>query len=145
MTWKKSLLVLCKILRRFGNTLTADDKYYLLNRHNLREPIQILVSQKEKSVFFSIFLCISEIYIKFSTFSKKRWPSYKMYFGKYGLRKKWLDKFLKTHVSEDPSTSNMVNVAKQIYNLDDSTTTIFIYHWERDSVGKTVIYCYAKL
>ena len=58
MTWKKSLLVLCKILRRFGNTLTADDKYYLLNRHNLREPIQILVSQKEKSFsqFFSAFL-----------------------------------------------------------------------------------------
>ena len=43
-----SLLVLCKILRLFVNTLTADDKYSLLNRDNLTQPIQILVSQKQK-------------------------------------------------------------------------------------------------
>ena len=28
-----------------------------------------------------------------------------MYFGSYGLRKQWLDKCLKTRVSEDPSKS----------------------------------------
>ena len=52
------MLVLCKILRLFVNTLTADDKYSLLNRSNLKQPIQILLSQKKKSFsqFFSAFL-----------------------------------------------------------------------------------------
>ena len=56
--WKKSILVLCKILRLFVNTLTADDKYSLHNRDNLTELIQILLSQKLKtsSQFFSAFL-----------------------------------------------------------------------------------------
>ena len=51
------MLVLCKILRLFVNTLTDDDKYSLLYRDNLTQPIQILLSQKEKtfSEFFSAF------------------------------------------------------------------------------------------
>ena len=32
-----------------------------------------------------------------------------MYFRTYGLRKTWLFKYLKSPVSEDPSTSNMVD------------------------------------
>ena len=50
--------MLCKILRLFVNTLTDDDKYYLLYKHNLTEAIQILLSQKKKtfSGFFSEFL-----------------------------------------------------------------------------------------
>ena len=58
------LLEIHKILGFFVNTLTADDKYSLLNRDKLTQPIQILVSQKQKT-FSSIFLCISESYIKF--------------------------------------------------------------------------------
>ena len=52
------MLVLCKILRLFVNRLTADDKYSPLHRNNLTQPIQILLSQKEKtfSQFFSAFL-----------------------------------------------------------------------------------------
>ena len=47
-----------KILRRFFNTLTVDDKNYLLNRDNWTQPIQVQLSQKEKSfsVFFFAFL-----------------------------------------------------------------------------------------
>ena len=47
-----------KILRLFVNTLTADDKHYLLNRNNLTEPIQMQLSQKQKtfSEFFFGFL-----------------------------------------------------------------------------------------
>ena len=37
-----------KILRLFVNTLTVEDKYYLLHRDNLTEPIQMLLSQKQK-------------------------------------------------------------------------------------------------
>ena len=58
LTCKKSLLVTCKISRLFPNTLSANDKYSLLNRDNLTQPIQILLSQKQKtfSQFFSEFL-----------------------------------------------------------------------------------------
>ena len=55
---EKSMLALCKILRLFVNTLTDDDKYSLLYRDNLKQPIQILLSQKQQtfSPFFSAFL-----------------------------------------------------------------------------------------
>ena len=43
------MLVLCKILGLFVNTLTDDGKYSLLYRDNLRRQIQILLSQKLKT------------------------------------------------------------------------------------------------
>ena len=51
------MLGLCKILRLFVNTLTENDKYCLLYRDNLTEPIQILLYEKQKtfSQFFSSF------------------------------------------------------------------------------------------
>ena len=47
-----------KILGLFVNTLTVDDKYYMLNRDNLTTSIQIQLSQKQKtfSQFFFAFL-----------------------------------------------------------------------------------------
>ena len=58
MPWKKSLIVIHKILRPFVNTLAVNDKHYLLNRDNLRRPIQVQLSQKQKrlSEFFFPFL-----------------------------------------------------------------------------------------
>ena len=58
MSWKKSLLVICKILELFVNSLTADDKYSLLKRDNLAQPIQIKIFKKQKLFrgFFSPFL-----------------------------------------------------------------------------------------
>ena len=52
------MLVLCKILRLLVKTLTDDEKYSLLYRDNLTQPIVILLSQKQKafSQFFSVFL-----------------------------------------------------------------------------------------
>ena len=52
------MLVLWKILRLFVNTLTDDDKYSLLYRDNLTQPIQIQLSQKQKtfSQYFAAFL-----------------------------------------------------------------------------------------
>ena len=43
------MLVLCKILGLFVNTLTDDNKYSLLYRDNLPQQIQILLSQKPKT------------------------------------------------------------------------------------------------
>ena len=47
-----------KILRLFVNTLTVNDKQYLLNRDNLTQQIQMQLSQKQKtfSEFFFAFL-----------------------------------------------------------------------------------------
>ena len=50
-----------KILRLFVNTLTVDDKHYMLNRDNLTQPIQIPLSQKQKTFpgfFFAFLKCI---------------------------------------------------------------------------------------
>ena len=47
------------MLRVFGNTLTADDKHYLLNRDNLVQLIKMQLSQKQKTFpefFFFAFL-----------------------------------------------------------------------------------------
>ena len=63
-SFKKSLLVICKISRLFLNTLIADDKYSLFKRDNLTQPIYMQVSRDTKR-FFSIFFCIFEIYFKF--------------------------------------------------------------------------------
>ena len=64
------MLVLCKILKLFVNTLTDDDKYSLFYRDNLMQPIQILLSHKQKtfSQFFSAFLKFT---LNFNVLEKK--------------------------------------------------------------------------
>ena len=64
------MLVLCKILGLFVNTLSEDDKYCLFYNDNLMQPIQILLSQKQKtfSQFFSGFLKST---LNFEHFEKK--------------------------------------------------------------------------
>ena len=49
-----------------------------------------------------------------------------MYFPKYRLRKTWLDKCLKSRLSDDLWTENMENWSKQCSNLNDSTFTKYI-------------------
>ena len=63
MNWKKSLLVIHKMLRLFPNTLIVDNKHYLLNKDNLKQPIQMQLYQKQKT-FSELFFCIFKIYIK---------------------------------------------------------------------------------
>ena len=46
---EKFLLVICKILGLFVNTLTVDDKYSLLKKDNLTQTIQMELSKKEKT------------------------------------------------------------------------------------------------
>ena len=103
LSWRKSLLVICEVLRMFVNILTADDEYSLLNTDNLNAIIS-----DTKNIFLICF-CILEIYLKTWTFSKKTWPSYLMCFRNYGFQKTWLNKSLKRPFSENPSTSNMVS------------------------------------
>ena len=64
------MLVLFKILGLFVNTLSEDDRYCLLYNDNLLQPIQILLSQKQKtfSEFCSPFL---KSKLNFEHFEKK--------------------------------------------------------------------------
>ena len=64
------MIVLCKILGLLVNTLTDDDKYCLLYRDYLTQPIQILISQKQETFcqFFSEFLIST---LNFEHFEKK--------------------------------------------------------------------------
>ena len=63
--------MICKILRRFVNTNTAYDKYTVLNREYSNDPIEMQLSQKQKtfSEFFSAFL---KSRFNFENIQKKR-------------------------------------------------------------------------
>ena len=68
---KKFLLVICKILRVFVNTLTADDKYSVLNRDNLLQDVQMQLSQKRKTFSPSFFLHFRNLDSISNIFEKK--------------------------------------------------------------------------
>ena len=70
MHWKKSLLVIDKFLRVFVNTLPADEKYYLLNRDNLAQPIKMQLSQKQKTFSQFPFAFLKSI-LNYKHFPKK--------------------------------------------------------------------------
>ena len=67
------MLVLCKILILFVNTLTDNDKYSLLYRDNLTQQIQILLSQKPKT-FSQLSSEILKPTLNFEHFPKKDDP-----------------------------------------------------------------------
>ena len=67
------MLVLCKILGLFVNTLTDDGKYSLLYRDNLTQEIQILLCQKPKN-FSQISSKSLKPTLNFENFQKKDDP-----------------------------------------------------------------------
>ena len=63
----------CKILGLFGNTLTNDDKYSLLNRDSLTLPIHVQLSQ-EQNTSSQLFSSILKSRLNFEHFGKKDDP-----------------------------------------------------------------------
>ena len=53
--------------------LTTDDKHYLVNRHNLTQPIQKPFSQKQKN-FSEFFLAVLKSILNLKHFPKKNDP-----------------------------------------------------------------------
>ena len=137
LTCKKSLLVTCKISRLFPNTLSADEKYSVLNRENLTQPIQMEVSRKQKT-FSEFIFGILKSNLNFEHFQKKGWLSYLRYFRDYGLRKTWLHQCLKSHVSTDLSERNTVNAGNHCWNLHGTTFTIFTNNCECNWLAKSL-------
>ena len=65
-------------------------------------------------------------------------------FSKLRTPKTWLDKRVKSSISEDLSTRNMVNVPKLCLNLHHITFSIFIDHCQVYWVGKSLFYWHAN-
>ena len=65
-----SLLVIHKILKVFGITLTVTGKDYVLNRENLTQPIQVSLPQKQKT-FSEFFLAFLKSILNFQHLPKK--------------------------------------------------------------------------
>ena len=57
----------------FVKTLTPDDKYSLLNRDNLTQPIRTELSQKE-TAFSQLLLAVSKSTVNFEHFETKDDP-----------------------------------------------------------------------
>ena len=91
--------------------MNAGHKYSLLNRENLKKPIQMQLSQKLKLfyIFASAFL---KSRLNFEHFGTKMTLIANV-FPKFRTPKNVVKKCLKSPVSEDPSTSNMVRGTKQ--------------------------------
>ena len=131
-----------QIVRLLVNTFPADEEYPVLNRDNLTIPIQMQLSQKNKTCcqFFTAFL-------------KSRWNFEHFYkkddahrFCNFGIRtpKTWSYQCLKSLVWEDPSTSNMVNVSNHCWNIHHSISVIFIDHCQGNWVGGSLCFWHAK-
>ena len=59
-----------KVLKLFVNALTAGDKYFLRDRHNLAQPIQMQLSEKEKTLSQCLFQFLKST-LNFKHFRKK--------------------------------------------------------------------------
>ena len=70
---KKSLLLTCQILGLLVNTLATDEKYPVLNRDNLMIPIQMQLSQKQKT-FSQILAAFLKSRLNLEYFFKKDDP-----------------------------------------------------------------------
>ena len=140
-SWKKSVLLTWQVLELLLNTLNADDKYHVLNKNNLTIPVQMQFSQKQKHFlrFCPYFWNINSI---LNILKKKMILDF--VFRKLRTRKTYSDNCIKSAVSEDSSTSHMVNLSKHYWNLHHSTFIKFIDHCQVNWIGKSLSYWKAE-
>ena len=63
-----------------------------------------------------------------------------MYFRNYGLRKKWLDKYLKIPVSGHRSTVNTLKGPKHCWNLHGGTFIIYSHNFDGKKVENSLLW-----
>ena len=114
----------------------------LLKKDNFTIPILIQLSQKE--TFFLTFLLDFWNLQYILNILKQKMILIDFVFPKLRSPKTWWDKCLKSSVSEEPSTTNMVNIPKHCWNLNYSTFIRFIDHFHVNWVGKRLSYWHAK-
>ena len=120
----------------------ANKMYPALNRDNLTIRIQMQLCQKQKTFphfllhFWNLSLILNSL--------KKKMSLIAFAFPKLWTPKTYSYKCLKSPVSEDPSTSSMVNVPNHFKNLRHNIFIIFIDHCQVNWVGKTHSYWQEK-
>ena len=98
---------------------------------------------KSKNIF-SIFICISVIYIQLGILWKKRWASVVICFWNYRQQKECLLKFQKSPMSEHLRTVNMLSSPKHTISLHSSIFPWFFDQCERKSARKNLFWYYMK-
>ena len=122
--FKKLSLIDMPILGLFANRLAANGEYSVPNSYKLTIPIQMQLSQKQKGLshLFAEFL---NSRLNFKHFERKMTLRDSV-FSKLRTPKTWLERCLRSPVSEDSSKSNMGNWPKYCWNMHHSTFFIFI-------------------
>ena len=137
LSWKKSVLVKSRILGLFANTLTADDKYSLLNRDNVNA-VNSDSSIKVTKIFFSmLFLCFWNLYLILNIWKKKNTLIADV-FGKLETAKDVLKEISKKSCSRRPfnkrhgkrSQTLLKSKKQHLYHLND--------HCESNWVGRSL-------
>ena len=123
---KKSSLLTCKILVQLVNTLAADGKHPVLNRDILTIPIQLQLSQKQKT-FSELLAKFLKSRLNFKHFEKKM-TLIAFVLWNLPTPKTLLDKCLKHPVSVHRSTRKTVDVPKHCLNLHHSILILFTNH-----------------
>ena len=108
-SWKKSLLLTWEILGLLVNTLAVDENFPVPNKGNLTIPIQMQLSQKQK-ISLNFWLHFWNLDSILNILEQKMILT-AFVFPKLRTVKTWLDKCLKSPVSEVTSRNNMVNVS----------------------------------
>ena len=83
------------------------------------------IISETKNLYSIFFLHFLNLVLILNIFKKKMTLKADVFLN-FWTRNRCLDRCLKSPVSEDPSTSNMVNEPKHCSKLDDITFTIFI-------------------
>ena len=139
---KKSLFLTCQVLGLLVKTFVVDEKNPILNKGNSTIPIKMQLSQKQKffSEYFASFLKST---INFKYFEKKDDP-HRFCISEITDSENVVRWSLKSSVSEDPSTTNIVNVPKHCWNLHHSTFIIFNEQCQFNWAKKRLSYSHAK-
>ena len=122
--------------------MATEVKYPVLNRENLTILMQIELSQKQITLceFFAVFL---KFRLNYEYFEKKYDP-HRFCVSEITESKTWSHKCLKSSVSEDASTSNLVTLNKHCWNLHHSTFKIISCHWQGNCFRKSLSYWHDK-
>ena len=125
------------------NILNANEKYLVPHRDTLTIPIQTQLSERQKK--FSVFFFLQfSILVWILKVLKKKMTLIDFLFSKLRTLQTESDKCLKSPVSENASTSNMVNVPKHCSHLHHIAFSIFIDNCQVNWVGKSASFWHEK-
>ena len=134
--------MICELLGVFVKILTYDDKYSLLNRDNVRQPIQMQLSQKQET-FSELISPFFKARLNIEHFQKNMLPIADV-FPKLRTPKKEVNQISKTSRFRELFPKQNVRWTKHCWNLNHTTFITFIAHCESNCVGKNISYWYAK-